>query len=239
MSLLGKITKGKIKKPPRLLVHGEPGVGKSTFAAGFPNPLFIDAERRTEHLDVSRLEVDSWKEVLGVMGEILKSEELPCKTLVFDTTDRMERMMWEEICEEFGKSNIEDFGFGKGYEIAAKRWIRFVKGIEAIRDRGMYIVLITHSVTRNFKNPLGDDWHKYLVDMNQKAFNILKAGVDGVGFARFDDQVHEEKGSNKKRGVYTGRRQLVFRHDPGFESKNGIGLPDKCELSFEAIKEFY
>lgn len=239
MSLLGKITKGKIKKTPRLLIHGEPGVGKSTFAAGFPDPLFIDAERRTEHLDISRLEVDSWKEVIGVMGEVLKSDELPCKTLVFDTIDRIETLVWEHVCRTHDKDNIEDFGYGKGYTLAMDEWRRFVNGIEKLRDRGVICVLLAHSVVKSFKNPLGEDWNKYLINMHQKSANFLCSEVDGVGFARFEDEAVTDKHTKKTKGVYTGDRMLVFRHDAGFESKKGIDLPDECKLDFNEIKELF
>ena len=39
---LGSIVRGKIAKPIRVLVYGVHGIGKSTFGAHAPNPVFLD-----------------------------------------------------------------------------------------------------------------------------------------------------------------------------------------------------
>jgi len=51
-----KITDGKIKRAQKVVLYGSEGIGKSTFAAKFPNPLFIDTEGGTSHMDVRRIE---------------------------------------------------------------------------------------------------------------------------------------------------------------------------------------
>ena len=44
MSLLESITRGREGKPPRLLVYGQEGTGKSIFAAGAPSSVFVQTE---------------------------------------------------------------------------------------------------------------------------------------------------------------------------------------------------
>lgn len=239
MTLLGKISKGKIDRPPRVIVYGQAGVGKSTFASQWPDPLFIDAERRTEHLDVSRIEVDSWGEVTGIMGELIKAKEKPAKTIVFDTLDHIELMIHDHLCSLSGVTSIEDVGggYGKGYTAAVNEWRRFVIGLEKLRAAGYGVLLLAHAHVKTFKNPLGEDYDKWQLKMNVKAGNFLREKADALGFAHFEDLVKEGKSSmDKGKGVTTGRRVLTFEHSAAFESKQGINLPDEIGLSYEEFK---
>ena len=51
-SRLSEVTSGRVDRPPRLVVYGVEGIGKSTFAAGAPNTIFLGPENGTETLDV-------------------------------------------------------------------------------------------------------------------------------------------------------------------------------------------
>lgn len=223
------------------MIHGQAGVGKSTFASGWPDPLFIDAEKRTEHLDVARVEVNSWKEVLGVMGEIYRAEEPPCKTIVFDTVDHIEYMIHDHLCKEARVSGIEDVGggYGKGYTAALDEWRSFVLKLEKLRAKGFSVLLLAHSHVKTFKNPLGEDYDKWQLKMNAKAANFLREKMDAVGFAHFEDFVKDAKSAMDKAkavDLEESRRVLTFRHSAAFESKQGINLPDEIGLSYEEFK---
>jgi hypothetical protein len=236
MSLLGRITTGPIDRPPRLLIYGEAGVGKSTFAAGFPDALFLDAERRTEHLDVSRIEVTSWDDVLGTMREVVKGDQLPYKTLVFDTVDHMELLVYNHVCREDGSKSIEFVGggYGKGYTLALDEWRRFIAGLEKLRAKGITCILLAHGHVKLFKNPGGEDYDKWQLKMNAKAANFLVEKMDAVGFAHFEDLVAAK---DSRKATYTGDRVLAFGHNAAYYSKQGIDLPDELELSYEVFKE--
>src|SRR5690348_9978530 len=106
MSLVTRITSGRVKAPIRLIVHGPPGVGKSTFAAGSPDHVIIDVERRTGHIPVNaRFEPKSWEETLQFIGEVYTGKQF--KTVVVDTLDHLELMLWEHICAQTGAKSIE------------------------------------------------------------------------------------------------------------------------------------
>lgn len=236
--MLGKIVKGKIDRPPRVLVYGEPGVGKSTFAAGWPSPLFIDAERRTDHLDIDRIEVQSWPEVLNVMREVAKGGT-EYKTLVFDTVDFIEVLIYSHLCETENCDTIEDYGggFGKGYTAAKKEWGRLVKGLEVLRDKGINCLLLAHGHVKTFRNPLGEDYDKWHLNMNQKSSIFLQGQMDAIGFAHFEDLAHAKTKHDKAKGRSTGERLLTFKHSAAHDSKQGIAVPDEVKLSYEAFNK--
>ena len=59
-----KIIRGKIPCAKKVIVYGPEGIGKSTFAAQFPDPLFIDTEDGTKDMDVARTPAPSSWEML-------------------------------------------------------------------------------------------------------------------------------------------------------------------------------
>lgn len=240
MSLLGKISTGKITKPPRILVYGQAGVGKSTWAAEWPNALFIDAEKRTEHLDIARLEVDSWDEILGVIGEVLAQAgkgEKPYTTMVFDTVDHMEHLLFSKLCKDAGVATIEDVGggYGKGYTAALMQWRRFINGLEQLRSAGITCLLLAHGHVRTFQNPEGENYDRWQLKMNTKAADFLREKMDIVGFASYEDKARKNRGDNKAKATTTGKRVIKMKHSPAYESKPGLDMPDTVELSYEAF----
>ena len=49
------VSSGVIHAPVKVVLYGPEGIGKSTFAAKFPSPVFIDTEGGTKKLNVNRL----------------------------------------------------------------------------------------------------------------------------------------------------------------------------------------
>ena len=108
------ITRGKIQSAKKVVIYGAEGIGKSTFAAQFPDPLFIDTEGSTKELDVARFDKpSSWAMLLSQIDHVIANK--PCKTLVIDTIDWAEALCIESVCAAHGKKGIEDFGYGNGY----------------------------------------------------------------------------------------------------------------------------
>jgi len=107
------ISSGKLKTPLKGLFYGIPGVGKSTLAASFPNPLILDIEGSTGRLDVDR--VDLRKEKFSTVMDWLRrlaKEEHDYQTLVIDTIDWLEPKVWEATCTRLEVPSIETPGYG-------------------------------------------------------------------------------------------------------------------------------
>lgn len=237
MPLLDRISRGKLNKPLRLMVHGAPGVGKSTFAAGAPKPIFLDIEKRTEHLDIDRLEVGTWEDCLRAMGEI-HGIAGTYQTVVIDTVDALEQLIYQYLCRKEEVASIEDVGggYGKGYTATVAEWTKFVRAMDALRDVGYTIVLLAHSDVRTFKNPEGPDYDRIALKMNQKSAAFLRERVDAVGYACFEDLTVEDKKTKRMKGMSSGERVLKFTHSAAYESKQGTSsLPDEVPLSWEAF----
>ena len=50
------IRRGRIPRPQKVVIYGPEGVGKSTLAGRLPEPVFLDTEGGTHHLDVARFD---------------------------------------------------------------------------------------------------------------------------------------------------------------------------------------
>ena len=92
------ITRGKVAKAQKVVLYGPEGIGKSSFAANFPDSLFIDTEGSTSNMDVARFDKPtSWSLFLSQIEYVKQNK--PCKTLVIDTIDWAERMAIENLCQ--------------------------------------------------------------------------------------------------------------------------------------------
>lgn len=246
VSLLSKIKAGKQSRPYRLVVAGPAGVGKSTFAAGAPDPLFIDTERRTDHLDIKRLEPATWDDVIGVLREIhtaASKGKAPCKTLVVDTLDRLEVLIQQHVCTANGWAHIAEAKWD-GYAAAVEIWRKFITAIEALRDVGISVVMLGHTSIRQFENPAGPNYDQFKIQLAGGPAKLITAIADAIGFASFEDTAHakfnKRTGDQQSRGKAesTGRRVLYFGHNPAYESKQGLNLPDEIDLKWSAIEEY-
>lgn len=244
MSYLGRLRPGKLSEPVRLIVYGQAGVGKSTFASEVPDALYIDADRRTGHLDIpNRFQPTSWNEVMGVLAELHASPGA-FKNVVLDTLDEIEAMMHAHICQVNNCATIEDVdgGYGKGYSHALREYARLVKVVDALRTKGVSTVMIAHPMLRTVMNPAGDNFDMW--DLRLKggpktnASDYMKARVDLIGFAHFEDFAKKaSKNDRSAKAVTTGERVLTFEHHPAFATKQGIPFPAEIPLSWSAFQE--
>ena len=120
MSLLEKIQTGRAHRPPRLLVYGVEGIGKSTFAAHSPEPIFIQTEDGLDELSRSKFPLaTNYADVIGALNDLC-AEEHGFQTVCVDSLDWLERLIWDRVSQDFGVRNIEkaDGGFSRGYNHA-------------------------------------------------------------------------------------------------------------------------
>lgn len=230
---LTSVRRGILDTPVRVLIYGAEKVGKSTFAAGSPKPIFLGAENGTERLDVERLQPSTWTEAIDWIDE-LAVEKHDYRTLVVDPINWLEPMCWAAVVGDSGGS-IEEFsgGFGKGYNAAVGLWRVFVIGLERCWRRGMNVVIVAHSQVKNFQNPEGPAYDKYELAMNVKAAGIFKQWVDAVLFCRLETFTKLDKDSKKAKGYSTGARVIHTSPCAAFDAGARWKLPEELPLSWD------
>lgn len=173
-----KINKGKIVRPKKVVIYAGEGVGKTTLASKFPDPLFIDTENGTCNLDVARVDKpNTWDELLSIVKEVALEDV--CKTLVIDTVDWAEMLAISNVCEKNRVTSIEQISYGKGYTYVADRFIDLFKELDKVIESGKHIVLTAHSKTRKFELPEEQgQYDRYEMKLTRQVAPLLKEWSD-------------------------------------------------------------
>lgn len=229
MNLASLIKTDRERKPPRIVLHGVQGIGKSTFGANAINPIFLPTEDGLTSIDVPHFPValtleDVWNDI-----GMLLNEEHEYKTFVLDTADWLERLIWQGVCDEHNIKCIEDMGYGKGYIQALRHWDKFFTGIEKLREKGMAILILAHSEIKTFSPPDADSYDRYQIKIHRHAASKLEEWADVVLFANFQVFVDDKKAaSHAERMIYTTNR-------PAWRAKTRYALPDTLPMDFNAL----
>ncbi|MCK5603807.1 ATP-binding protein [Candidatus Pacearchaeota archaeon] len=230
-------------KPPRILIYGPQKIGKSSFAAMADRPVFVQAEDGLDALGVSAFPLSkSFAEIMTNLEELAEQDH-DFKTVVIDSLDWMEPLLWQHLIKEqpFGDKgkkilSIEDYGYGKGYAFALDIWRDYLAVLDYLRDaRGMTIIQIAHAMIRKFENPETDIYDRYELKLHKHASALMMEHSDIILFANHYVGIKkEEKGMSKegrKRAVGTGARVLYTEERPAFMAGNRYSLPS--EIPFD------
>jgi len=230
---LRAVTKGKVIQPKRVVLYGVEGIGKSTFAANAPKPIFLGAEDGTGHLDVERFPMpETWADVLDAV-RTLANEQHDYKTFAVDTLDWLEPLLWAHICKRDNEKSIESYGYGKGYVAALDEWRVFLSGLERMsKARGMHVILLAHSWIRPFKNPEGEDFDRYELKLNAKAAGLIKEWAGAVLFANYETFANKDEKTKRVKGVSTGARLVYTTRTAAYDAKNRDDLPESLPLGW-------
>lgn len=235
---LQSIRRNEALSAPRVLIYGVEGIGKSTFAAGAPSPIFIQTEDglgslSADHFPLATKTVDVFDAIGALYGE-----DHTFRTVVIDSVDWLETLIWRDV---EAKYDAKDLAFGKGAMIAADRWREVLEGLNALRtQRGMAVILIAHTEIRRFDSPETEPYDRYQPKLQARTSALVREWCDAVLFANYRTIVKkDEVGFNKTvaRGVSTGERLLFTSERPAYMAKNRYSLPESLPLSWAAFEQ--
>lgn len=228
------ITKGKISRTQKVVIYGPEGIGKSSLAARFPDPVIIDTEGGTAHMDVRRIDRPrSWEELLSVVKEVAATPGI-CKTLVIDTADWAEQLITVYLCNKYKQNSIESFGYGKGYTYMAEEFSRLLSACDAVIAAGMHVVITAHAKMRKFEQPdeMGayDRWE---MKLSKQTAPLLKEWCDLLLFCNYQTFVVTSENDTKK--AQGGKRVMYTSHHPAWDAKSRAPLPEVLDLDYSGI----
>lgn len=239
-----QVISGKVEKAKKVTIYGPEGIGKSSLAAQFPRPIFIDTEGSTTEMNVDRLPKPSSWEMLRQQVNWVKQQGDRFGTLVIDTIDWAEMLCVESICAQHDKKGVEDFGYGRGYVFSAEEFGRFLNLLSEVVDVGIHVVLTAHSQIIKFEQPdeMGA-YDRYQLKLGQKTGSrtaaLVKEWADMLLFMNYktfsvstDDKGRKHKGQGGTRTVYA-------THHPAWDAKNRHGLPDEFPLDYGQIAHIF
>lgn len=231
------ISSGKTSRARKVVIYGPEGIGKSTFASKFPNPLFTDTEGSTKDLDVRRFDRPESAEAVVAQIEYVKVHPDVCKTYVIDTADWLERLCTRAVCARLKIKGIEEIGYGKGYVYVNEDFCRILNLLEDIIDLGINVVVTAHAAMRKFEQPdeLGayDRWE---LKLDKRNAPVLKEWADEVLFVNYKTTV--EKTKDKKYKASGGQRVMYTCHHSCWDAKNRLDLPEECPFDFSVLAPY-
>lgn len=235
-----QITRGKIPTAKKTLIYGPEGIGKTTFASQFPNPLFIDTEGSTKELDVARFDPpSSWAMIKEDVRYVLQHPNV-CRTLVIDTADWAEKMCIQSVLDEHNKNGIEDFGYGNGYRYVYEKFGELLNLLNDVIKAGINVVMTAHATLRKFEQPdeLGsyDRYGMKLIDSPKTSIAAaVKEWADMVLFANYKTIVITDS-KTKKTKAQGGQRIMYTTHHTCWDAKNRYDLPEELPFKYSEIQ---
>lgn len=232
------ISSGKISRAVKTVIYGPEGIGKSTLASQFPNPLFLDMEGGTAQMDVRRIEKPkSWPELIATVDEVAKTPGI-CGTLVLDTADWTEGMLIGHICKVYNQKSIESFGYGKGYTYLGEEWGKLMDAFTRVIESGKNVTVIAHAKQRKVELPdQAGSFDHWEMKLSRQVAPLLKEWSDLLLFLNYKTYVVTTDTNTRK--AQGGKRVMYTSHNPVWDAKNRHGLPEEVEMSFKPIEKIF
>lgn len=234
-----KINKGKVPRARRMLIYGENGIGKSTLAAQFPKPIFLNLEDGIGDLDCDSTGVI--RSVSEFYQWLMHLVETDYETIVIDTADWLEKLIFAEVAAEANKKTIDDIGYGKGYQSVELKWKSLFDGFAFLWGQNRHIVFTCHEMIEKFVNPEGDSYNYWRPSLHVKGSGCVTEWCDEVLFLRYrTNTITKEEGFGAKRAVAIGGKErfMCCTKSAAHEAKNRLGMPDELPPTFESIARY-
>jgi len=218
-------------KPQKILTYGVQGLGKTTFGCTFEKPILLRIEDGAAAINVPTFPklVETYPELCEAIYALHGDHQF--QTLVVDSLDWLEPIIWAQTCAKLGIDSIEKAGYGKGYVEADADWRTIMGGLDSLRlTRGMTIVLIAHAEIKRHEPPDGDAYDRYQIKLHKRAWALWQEWADMVLFANYRRRTVKTKdggtkGESKFRAEGSGERCLYADERPAYLAKNRWSLP--------------
>ena len=234
---LSAIQRGPRSQPPRLLVYGPDGVGKTTFACTAPAPIVIQTEDGLGMLETPAFPLATETAHVFEALETLYNQEHEFTTVVLDSADWLDNLIAKEVR---ASHTIQELAYGKDTLLIAEQWRLVLDWFNALRGKGMTVILIGHAEIKRFDSPDSDSYERYQPKLTARASALVQEWADAVLFAGFKTFVKSEKVTEQKsvkKAVSGGERLLHTGEKPAHLAKNRYSLPETLPLSWESFSK--
>lgn len=238
---LASLRKTGTARPPRIVLYGTHGIGKSSFAAQASKPVFIQTEEGLDAVSATAFPVaQSFDDMMEAVG-VLANEDHEFETVVLDSADWAEQLIHKRVAEDNNVKTIDAIGYGRGYKAAVDYWKQLLEGFDHLRSaKNMQVIMLAHSQVRRFDDPLADPYDRYQLDLHHGSASVIAEWCDIMMFANQQySTVKSDVGFNQKvtRAVGSGTRVLYTQERPGWQAKSRWPLPDTLPLDYGKFAE--
>jgi hypothetical protein len=247
---LDKISKNTPKKP-RVIIYGPEGIGKTTFGAMAPDPIFILTEDGFGDIEAPAIPTDdegnprvasSFDEVMECIRTLATTDH-KYKTVVIDTLDWLEPLIWKATCKRLKVESIEEPGYGRGYVETMQEWQEFFDAVTYLRDaKGMAVIMIAHSTITKIEDPMHSAYDKNCLKLHKRAASKSAEYADVIGFCELKTLTRSEKsGFDKTRNIAMSTGERILRVSPTagcVAKKRYRDMPDEMPLDYTEFAKY-
>jgi hypothetical protein len=236
---LSNITDEPDHGPQATILHGPPGVGKTTFVADAPDVVFICSERGLKAIGSRRIPHFPYPtklvNVFDAVDDLIHGPHA-YRHFVIDSIDWVETLIQTHVCQQNHVAHMEVQDYKKLYVAAMPFVDRLLRMLDALRDRRqMHVWLVAHSVPIKMANSAGETWDKWELKLDRRVAERLREWADNVLFADFVTDVL--KGGKGRRTVGKMKGRILYTVDSADHfAKNRNHLPERLPLSFKALQ---
>ncbi len=247
---LNLVSNEVVKKPPRILLYGVEGIGKSSWAASAQgvghNPIFIPTEDGVNQIKCAKFPQATDADTVSKYLESLLTEKHSYDMVIIDSLDWLEKFIWEKLCLKFRVSALADVPYGQGYANAETTWADFISMFDQLINKGIAVVLLAHAGIQKIESPGGSSYDNYApkLHVNSKGKGIMRTimeWADCVFFCKYQQFTKsEEEGFNRTRTVVTGvgKRMIFTTKQASFDAKNRYSLPPEIPMGDQGYSDF-
>lgn len=220
--------------PPKIIIYGRNGIGKSRFAIHAPNAIFLDFDKNlaqykvlTNKSDGISYSLETFQNVIDFIT-LLINEPHDFKTVIIDSFSSLNMIVENQVKLEKNIPSVAAMEFGKGYDYTKVLWEQILRKLDFLWDkRKVMLILIGHDKITELKDLAHGNHHIYEMALHEKIIGMFRGWCSIMLYATVNKRIKEESGSfgkvNKK--ILDSKRVLYTEGDDIFIARNNYGLP--------------
>lgn len=221
--------------PPKLIIYGRNGIGKSRFAAAAPSPIFLDLDKNINEIscisNIKGLEKEfpfhNFQNILDFLT-LLITEEHQFKSIVIDSLTSLDRYIEAQVKKERNVTGIGDLKYGLGYELMASLWAQVLDKLNQLwSHRKMIVILIGHEKAKEKEQAFSESYDQYHLSLPTKSAELLKNWVNNILYASDRSNFLEKKGDfGATQKIFKSADRVLYTDDGTVTlAKNTYNLP--------------
>jgi len=257
--MLEKYKRQIVRKPEKLVIEGETGAGKTTFACSShtkKEPAFVfnadDGGENVFHKTGIDLIHDcvptgdvkenaaKWDKVMDTLRE-LAAEKTGIKRIIMDSVDKLEILAQGRVCVDHSIKAPEDLGYGKAYSYSRGELQKMMAGLNYLRDtQGIQPILVCHTQIRTINKPTMEPYDSFVLKLHRSVCGDVMEWADVILFIFYETIVKKvESGFNRKdsRAIQSGKRFLYTSGSMGVDAKNRFDLPAEIPADWDEYQK--
>lgn len=248
MGFLDKVINEPVPQGVRVMIYGEPKIGKSYFGAQIPNHLFINLENGLNHLEHCNRTplLTTYEDVKAVLKELMTTEH-PYTTIIIDTVDKLEDLMRKSIARNTNDPRIKDIvdiPYGRGYEYLLAETKNLMQGFEVLIGMNINIIFISHDEIKQKILPTGETFNYHAPSLfartgkGDSTLKIYNDYMDVIARCAFRQIITEKGQGFTKQSVAVGNGDRIMYMESGNPSYIGgsrYDLPGQIPFEWTAF----